>query len=94
MIVPDGHDLDVGGIGSSNALGCISRGAVDGMLVRPGDLVVADGDGVVVAPIEIAEDVASTPGSSPWATEPRGGASEKVGLPLDNRVVDPESDTE
>jgi 4-hydroxy-4-methyl-2-oxoglutarate aldolase len=29
-----------------------------GVMVRPGDLVVADGDGVVVVPIEIVEEVA------------------------------------
>ena len=32
--------------------------AIGGQLVRPEDMVVADGDGVIIVPIEIAEDVA------------------------------------
>lgn len=60
---------------------------VGGVWVHPGDLVVADGDGVVVVPRERAEDVAT------WARRVADGDKagrrrlyEQLGRPLDPTV--------
>lgn len=60
---------------------------VGGVFVRPGDLVVADGDGVIVVPIDRAQDVAK------WAWKVANGDKagrrrlyEAAGLPLDETV--------
>jgi regulator of RNase E activity RraA len=61
--------------------------AVGGVWVRPGDLIVADGDGVICVPIERARDVAR------WAWKVANGDKrgrrrlyEAAGLPLDETV--------
>jgi regulator of RNase E activity RraA len=60
---------------------------VGGVLVRPGDIVVADGDGVIVVPREYAADVAQ------YAREVLNGDKagrrslyENLNMPLDNTV--------
>jgi 4-hydroxy-4-methyl-2-oxoglutarate aldolase len=60
---------------------------VGGVLVHPGDLVVADGDGLIVVPLDIAEDVAV------YAHRELSGDKvsrrekyEKLGLELDETV--------
>jgi regulator of RNase E activity RraA len=58
-----------------------------GVMVRPGDIVVADGDGVVVVPIEIAEDVAKY--ARDIANDDRNTRRklfQKAGLPFDETV--------
>jgi len=59
-----------------------------GVLVRPGDMIVADGDGVVVVPREQAEPVAR----AAWKIleEDKAGRRElyqKLGMPLDKTVA-------
>ena len=62
---------------------------IGGTLVSPGDVIVADGDGVIVVPREYAEKVAQ------FATEilekDKGGRRslyEQLGMPLDFTVDD------
>lgn len=64
-----------------------------GVLVRPGDVVVADGDGVVVVPIEVAEDVARfARGVANSDRASRRAYYARAGLPLDETVTPLEED--
>lgn len=59
-----------------------------GVTVRPGDLIVADDDGVVVVPIEIAEEVAHRAARIQEVDRPgRRDGYRKLGLPLDETVA-------
>lgn len=60
---------------------------VGGVLVRPGDIIVADGDGVVVVPRQHAEAVARRANEIlKEDKERRRQLYEKLGLPLDKSV--------
>ena len=57
------------------------------MLVRPGDMVVADGDGVVVVPAEKAADVAGIARKIlDGDRKGRGKLYKQAGLPPDSTV--------
>lgn len=61
--------------------------AIGGVLVCPGDIVVADGDGVVVVPRDVAEQVAKhAHGILDKDKDARKHLYEKVGLPSDRTV--------
>jgi len=71
-----------------NELESINRPVViGGVLVRPGDVVVGDGDGVVVVPRRVAEKVAiHARGILDSDKQGRRRMYEKLGLPLDQTV--------
>jgi len=60
---------------------------IGGVLVRPGDVVVADGDGVIVVPRKVAREVAEyAHGVLEKDKEGRRKLYESLGLPLDQTV--------
>jgi regulator of RNase E activity RraA len=63
-----------------------------GVVVQPGDVVLADDDGVVVVPQGIAEEVARRARLIQDKDRPgRRADYERLGLPLDGTVIDPEA---
>ncbi len=66
--------------------------AVGGAAVRPGDLVVADGDGVIVVPRDAAEEVAHHAAAELRSDmKARGRLYRKTGRELDDTVTDPDA---
>jgi len=62
--------------------------SVGGVLVRPGDVVLADGDGVIVVPREHAVDVALfARGILDADKDGRRKLYEELGIPLDKTVI-------
>jgi regulator of RNase E activity RraA len=79
--------------GGGTRPGRIEAGAVNipvtvgGVLVRPGDMVVADGDGVVVVPREHVDEVAKISWDIAGGDkEGRRKLYEKMGMPADSTV--------
>jgi regulator of RNase E activity RraA len=59
-----------------------------GVLVRPGDVMVADGDGVIMVPREHADAVAAA--ARPILESDKAGRRrlyERLGIPLDQTVT-------
>ncbi|MDQ3701430.1 MAG: RraA family protein, partial [Chloroflexota bacterium] len=61
---------------------------IDGALVRPGDIVGCDDDGVIVVPYEVAEDVIPIAATILVGDmKARRGRYERLGIPLDDTVA-------
>lgn len=68
--------------------------SVGGVLVNPGDVVVADGDGVVVVPAELGHDVAEHAHAEHRRDKAiRRKHYEALGMQLDDTLIDTESST-
>ena len=63
--------------------------AIGGVTIRPGDIIVADGDGVIAVPRKIAKDVAKYAHRELFNDKNarRGKNTEKLGWELDESVV-------